>query len=185
MCTDIGNYDAPGGSARATISPKAFIKWMSECGYGEIDSNNPGQVVCMLHTGAQVVQGNLTFRPNWHLTAMCDRMKTKVENFHFKIEATKAAAHYWHYVLHYHDTNRTWHWVGAPNPKIPTTNEGGGGAADNLRILQGNRRAVDTEAVRYGLDNKVDQTLQRRLLATLNDLTGKYWIKLKGEVWTN
>lgn len=183
MCTDIGNYGAPGGSARATISPRAFRLWMTECGYGEIDTSNPSQVVCILYAGDEVVQGNLRFRPNWHLTAMCDRMKSKVENFHFKIEATKAAAHYWHYVLHHHAANGTWHWVGAPNPKIPTTNEGGGGAAADIRKLQGNRASVNTEAVRYGLENKVNQDRQNELLAKLNTLTADKWIKLKDGVW--
>jgi hypothetical protein len=186
MCTNLDCSVPPATSAEATLSPKAFIKWMKTCGYPDPDSSNPGQVVCMLYTGTKQSVGNIEYTPNWHLTAMTDREKTVCNNFHFKIEATKAAAHYWHYTLFYDATAQTWHWAGDQNTNITTvvTNQAGGGAASDYTALLGNRTLVDMESRRLNLENKVNKKTQNKMLDKLNKLTKDHVITLRAGIWT-
>ncbi len=183
MCTDLANDAAPAGTAQATLHPKAFKRWLEACKSPRIDESNPSQVVAMLFEGTEVTQGNLKYTPNWHLTAMTDRLKTVCNNFHFKIEASKAAAHYWHYVLYRHPTNGTWHWVGDPNPNIPGRNDAGGGASDSVELLDGNRALVDNVAATNGLTNKVTRRGQGRMLTVLKQQCDDGLIFEKGGVW--
>jgi hypothetical protein len=111
MCTDLDNTTAPAGALLTKLHPKAFILWMKDA-----DTANPHQVVVKLHVGKTLDLDSIKIEPNWHITAMTDRTKTVCNNFHFKVEVTKAAAHYWHHNLYYHPVNHTWHWVGDPNP---------------------------------------------------------------------
>jgi hypothetical protein len=183
MCTDLANDAAPANAAQATLHPKAFKRWLEYCKCTEIDEANPGQIVVMLRKGATVNAGAIQFTPNWHITAMTDRMKTVCNNFHFKIEATKACAHYWHYVLYYHPTNATWHWVGDANPNIPGRNDAGGGSANSVELLDGNRALVDNAAATNGLANTVNRAVQGRMVAALKRLTDDGVIFLKNGVW--
>jgi hypothetical protein len=174
VCTDLANDQAPGGTAaQVTITVDAFKRWMERMHYSDIDSNNPSQVVVKLVTRDSITEtsGNktITYQPNWHLTAMTDRMKTRCINFHFKIEASKAAAHYWHYVL-YRNANNVWSWVGDPNPNNAATNQGGGGAAGDQQALANNLAQVSTTARLHDLDNKVTRKLQARMVKALAGL---------------
>jgi hypothetical protein len=114
---------------------------------------------------------------------MTDRMKTVCNNFHFKIEATKAVAHYWHYVLYFNATAKTWHWVGDANPKIPARNDAGGGAAADVKALDANRTLVNTVAATNGLENKVTAAVQNKMLVALKKMSDDELIFLKGGVW--
>jgi hypothetical protein len=183
MCTDLTNDAAPAGAALATLHPKAFRRWLENCGSKNIDEGNPGQIVAMLFKAAEVEINNLKYTPNWHLTAMTDRLKTRCNNFHFKIEASKASSHYWHYVLHYHPANKTWHWVGDENPKITGRNDAGGGAAEDAEALDANRAAVDLVAAVNGLANKVTRSLQTKMLDRLKKMSDDGLIFGKQGVW--
>lgn len=183
MCTDIGNDAAPIGAVQATLSGNAFKRWLESCGSKRVDTGNAHQIVAYIFAGDEVVQDNLRFTPNWHLTAMTDRLQTTCRNFHFKIEATKAAAHYWHYVLYRHGANGTWHWVGDANPKIPTRNDAGGGASDNEHLLDGNRALVNLAAQQYGLTNKVTIALQQKMVNRLQKLCELNLIFERNGVW--
>jgi hypothetical protein len=173
MCTDLDNATAPAGARLAKMNPKAFILWMKECGYKDVDTNNPKQVVVKLYVGETLDLDSIKIEPNWHITAMTDRNKTVCNNFHFKVEVTKAAAHYWHYNLYYHAMNHTWHWVGDPNPNLAGTNEAGGGAASDLGKLRANRALVDMHARVHGMDNKVTKKNQEKMLTKLKQLTDR------------
>jgi len=183
MCTNLDNPTAPGGGfVLAQLSSAAFIKWMGECGYKEVDQSNPGQVVVMLYKGSVTHVNNTVFTPNWHITAMMDRLGTRCNNFHFKIESTKATAHYWHYVLHRDAGNGKWCWVGDPNPNLPARNDAGGGAAGNLQELLGNRTLVDVQSRVYGLENKVTRKTQAAMIKKMNQITT--WFQFQNGVWT-
>src|SRR6267378_4359945 len=77
MCTDLGNDATVQGSAVATLSCKAFKTWMKQAGYEDIDEQNTKQIVVKLHKEQAVVKDNITFTPNWHITAMTDQMKSR------------------------------------------------------------------------------------------------------------
>lgn len=183
MCTDLGNNAAPATAVKATLHPKAFKRWMVACGYDTVDESNTGQVVVMLYKGASTTVKNITFTPNWHITAMTDRMKFQCNNFHFKIEATKAIAHYWHYVLFYDAAAGTWHFVGDPNPQIKGRNDAGGGAAANAKALDANRTLVNNVATVNGLANQVTIATQNAMLATLNKMTEDGLVFEKNNIW--
>jgi metal-sulfur cluster biosynthetic enzyme len=182
MCTDIGNNPAPPGTVLAKIDPKLFKRWLTELKCS-VDESNPKQIVAMLKEMPTVVEGNIEIKPNWHLTAMTDRQKTVCNNFHFKIEATKAAAHYWHYVLHFHPVKKTWHWVGDANPKISGRNDAGGGAAADALALDANRAAVNAAAAQYGLTNRVTVARQDAMLLTLQRFSDDGSIFFKNGIW--
>ena len=184
-CTDLDNPLPPGGAAEASVSPKLFVGWMRDCGYDDADLANPGQVVVKLYEGEKVKIDNIEYIPNWHITAMTDRGKTIVKNFHFKIEASKACSHYWHYVLHRNDTKGTWHWVGDPNPKIAGRNDAGGGAGADMRLLLENLTKVDVMA-RGGTDplqNKVTKKTLASMIYRLQQNCANNKYKFTGVVW--
>lgn len=183
MCTDIGNNPAPAGATQATISPKLFKRWMTLINPSmRIDEGNPNQVVAMLKEIPAIVNGNIEIRPNWHLTAMTDRAGFRCNNFHFKIEVTKAAAHFWHYVLYYHSGNRTWHWVGDTG-NIANRNDAGGGAAGDVQLLNANRALVDSVAALHGLTDKVTIARQDVMLTYLKKLSDDGSIVERKGVW--
>ncbi len=170
--TDLQNDAAPPGGAVVTISAAAFKKWMVECGF-EAGTGNPNQEVYFTYKAPKVTIQNTEVTPNWHITAMTShRDGGDCVNFHFKIEMGKAASHYWHYVVHRGATG-TYHWVGDPNPHLPTTNEGGGGAAGDLQKLLANRTEATLKSRVYGLENKMTRKIQARMLKTLKTMVGK------------
>jgi hypothetical protein len=182
VCTDLTNTPAPANSAVATLHPNAFIKWMEHHGAMRIDNTNTKQVVAILFECPEVNNGGIRYTPNWHLTAMTDRLSTVCNNFHFKIEATKALAHYWHYVIHYHAGNATFHFVGDVG-NVPGRNDAGGGAAGNLQLLNGNLAAVNVNSTIVGLDNGVTIATQTAMEVALNQLAEWGQIFLNNGVW--
>lgn len=183
MCTDLGNPTAPASSRKATLHPNAFKKWMAACDYTSVDESNTCQVVVMLYQGAKTTEKNFEFTPNWHITAMTDRIKSRCNDFHFKIESGKSIAHYWYYELYYDDTARTWHFVGLENPKIKKRNDAGGGAASDAKALDANRTLVNNVATVNGLANQVTVATQTAMLAALNKLTEDGLIFENNGVW--
>ena len=168
-CTNLTNAPAPQNSALITVTPRAFIRWMNEYGAVRIDNGNTKQVVAILYERAKVVKDGISFTPNWHLTAMTDRMSSVVNNFHFKIEATKAFAHYWHYVLYHHPVGGTFHFVGDVGD-IPGRNDAGGGAAGDVDKLDANLALVTLSSAVYKLDNGVTKNTQKNMQNKLKQM---------------
>lgn len=170
----LDNPAAPQGAVLVQITGDLFKKWMKACGAIKIDSSNPFQIVAILVQDAwrehEHAMGGGT-PPNWHLTMMSpknDRQSTRSENFHFKAEFGKACSHYWHYTLYRNPTAKTWHWVGAPNEKIPETNQGGGGAGSDIGLLKSNLTLVEMQlrsrtTLEKGMSNKKRDALLKIL----------------------
>lgn len=171
----LDNPAAPQGAALVQITGELFKKWMKACGATSIDSANPFQIVAILVQDVwrdhEHASGGGT-PPNWHLTMMSpqdDRNSTRSKNFHFKAEFGKACSHYWHYTLHRNPTTKTWYWVGAPNDKIPETNQGGGGAGSNHGLLKSNLTLVEMHLrQRPTLESGMSNKKRNALLKVLN-----------------
>lgn len=168
----LDNPGAPVGAALTQITGTLFERWMKACGSVRIDPTNPGQIVAILVEDAwkdhEHASGGGT-PPNWHLTMMGDRNSTVSENFHFKAEFGKACSHYWHYTLHRNAATSTWSWVGAPNPQIPATNQGGGGAGANHLLLKSNLTLVELQLrSRPALEKAMSNKKRDAMLKTLD-----------------
>lgn len=160
--TNLTNAPAPQNSVLITVTPSAFIKWMNAYGAVRIDNNNTKQVVAILVEQPEINKGGIRYKPNWHLTAMTDRISSRVEMFHFKIEATKAVAHYWHYSLYHHAGGGTFHFVGQVG-KIAGRNDAGGGAAGDVEKLDGNLALANLSSTVHKLDMGVTKNTQKNM----------------------
>ena len=166
----LDNPNAPGGGAvQVQITGTLFTRWMKACGADRIDGSNAFQIVAILVQDEWKSHDNGGGTPpNWHLTMMGNRDSTVSENFHFKVEIGKPFSHYWHYVLYRNAATHTWSWVGDPNPLIPATNQGGGGAGNNLQLVKSNLSLVEM-AIRQrskletGMSNKKRDSLLKKL----------------------
>lgn len=193
---DLGFNPAPANGALAQITGALFKAWMKACNGGlTIDDQNPFQIVAYLAQGRTFSQttptgGTKEITPNWHLTMMSadnDRNSEKSKNFHFKMEVGKAASHYWHYVLHRDPATQTWHWVGDQTPGYGAhvTNQGGGGAAGDVRKLAENLTIAQVQARAHGLDDKMSRKIQDRLTAVLSkwDKAGRLAYVAQKQAW--
>ncbi|MDT7950714.1 MAG: hypothetical protein RQ966_04335 [Acetobacteraceae bacterium] len=155
------------------ITGTLFTRWMKACGAVRIDDGNAFQIVAILIQDKwgehEAGHGTGSSPPNWHLTMMGNRDSTVSINFHFKAEIGKPFSHYWHYVLHRDAAAHTWHWVGDPNPQIPATNQGGGGAGANHQLLKSNLSLVEMALRgRSTLETGMNNKKRNKLLAKLN-----------------
>lgn len=167
MSIDLKNNPAPGGSALVTVTAAAFKKWMKRCGYQAGDAN-VNQEVFFIYP--KTISPGVT-PSNWHITAMTTlRDGGDCRNYHFKLEFGKECSHYWHYVIYRHGVTGALSWVGDPNPLLPGTNEGGGGAGNNAQLLLQNRTAVESLANQQGFDSKCTQRIQRQMLVKLQQM---------------
>lgn len=177
---DLNNPPAPVGGALVTITAEAFRHWMGRCGFAA-GAANVNQEVYFIYTSDISVVNGRKIQPNWHITAMTTyRNGGDCINFHFKVEIGKAASHYWHYVIH-QDAGGNLMWVGAPNPNIPETNEGGGGAAGDIRLLRENKTLAISQARIYGLDKGCNRATQARMIAKLSQLINCRQLALIGD----
>lgn len=168
--TDLDNPLAPPGSSKVEISADAFVAWMQKLRY-TTGHSNPNQIVYFISKASDITAGSKTYTPNWHLTAMLQhRSGGDVRNFHFKVEMAKAASHYWHYVIHDHAGEFV--WVGDPNPHIPATNQGGGGAGSDPRVLAGNLQKTEAAARSHGIDGRVTKRTQAYMMRVLKGMIG-------------
>jgi hypothetical protein len=167
---DLDNPAAPANGVQANITGQLFKRWMKSCGAIRIDEGNAYQIVAILVESAKETVGNVEFTPNWHLTMMGNRDSTVSVNFHFKIEIGKPFSHYWHYVLHRVAATQTWYWVGDASPHIPTTNQGGGGAGNDIQALRANYSLVQMASRsnnRTAIENGMSKKKQNKLVAKL------------------
>ena len=170
--TDLNESPPPAGSTLVTITAAAFIIWMKACGYKKGDEN-PNQEVFFIQRLPNIkIREEKEYTPNWHITAMLvHRQGGNCRNFHFKVEMGKAAAHYWHYVIHEHNGNFV--WVGDPNPLCLTTNEGGGGAGASNVLIRKNRADTQAAARVHQLDGLVNRNTQLQMMRVLKRLITK------------
>ena len=121
------------------------------------------------------------------MSADNDRNSETSKNVHFKMEVGKAASHYWHYVLHRDPATQTWHWVGDQTPGYGAhvTNQGGGGAAGDVRKLAENLTIAQVQARAHGLDDKMSRKIQDRLTAVLSkwDKAGRLAYVAQKQAW--
>jgi hypothetical protein len=182
---DLGNYAAPQNAVQANISGTLFTKWMikytgnANC----CDPSNPFQIVAMLSTKT-VNWGGMEIKPNWHLTMMGNRDSTVSINFHFKVEIGKPISHYWHYVLYRDPGTKTWSWVGDANPLIPATNQGGGGAGNDVQLLKSNLSLVTSVARQQNMDGQMTKKIQNKMVAVLTKWDKDGALNQVNNVWT-
>lgn len=169
ILTDLDNPTAPGGANKITMATSAFKTWMKAMRFRE-GISNPKQEVFFLKEMSKLKSGHHEYVPNWHITAMLvHRQGGDVRNWHFKVEMGKAAAHYWHYVIYEHHGDFI--WVGDPNPLLPATNQGGGGAGANQQLLTANYNETESSARQHGLDATVGKQTQQKMMKKLKSMT--------------